>query len=160
MRPLRSWRCTSSRFGCGFALVEAEKAVNALLLAFGQEAWGHVVARLLKELPSEVKEDLVAWASRTARLHPEVVRIGYRGSYARGDWGVGSDLDLVVVVRQAPGPFHRRGLPFDLGARPVPADLLVYTEEEYGRILASDTRMAETLERETEWIWPGRGERG
>lgn len=31
----------------------AEKAVEALHLHLGQEAWGHVVARLLRELPAD-----------------------------------------------------------------------------------------------------------
>jgi HEPN domain-containing protein len=37
----------------------AEKAVKALHLARGQEAWGHVVARLLRELPVDVDDELV-----------------------------------------------------------------------------------------------------
>jgi HEPN domain-containing protein len=37
----------------------AEKAVKALHLARGQEAWGHAVARLLAELPLEVQAELV-----------------------------------------------------------------------------------------------------
>ena len=32
----------------------AEKAVKALHLHLGQEAWGHVVATLLKDLPSSI----------------------------------------------------------------------------------------------------------
>lgn len=31
------------------------KAVKALHLHLGQEAWGHVIARLLKELPEDVE---------------------------------------------------------------------------------------------------------
>jgi len=37
----------------------AEKAVKALHLSLGQEAWGHVVARLLSELPVPVDPELV-----------------------------------------------------------------------------------------------------
>jgi HEPN domain-containing protein len=36
----------------------AEKAVKALHLHKGQEAWGHVVAKLLAELPGDVDETL------------------------------------------------------------------------------------------------------
>lgn len=36
-----------------------EKAVKALHLFMGQEAWGHVVAKLLLELPISVPEPLV-----------------------------------------------------------------------------------------------------
>ena len=39
-------------WACFAAQQAAEKAVKALHLALGQEAWGHVVARLLGELPS------------------------------------------------------------------------------------------------------------
>lgn len=56
------------------------------------------------------------WAQKVAREHPEMVRIGYFGSYARGNWGVGSDLDFV--------PY---------GELPVSADLLVYTRRRIGK---------------------------
>jgi HEPN domain-containing protein len=39
------WACFAAQQG-------AEKAVKALHLRLGQEAWGHVIARLLRELPS------------------------------------------------------------------------------------------------------------
>ena len=38
------------------------------------------------------------WAAKVVRSRTDVLRIGYFGSYARGDWGVGSDLDLVILV--------------------------------------------------------------
>lgn len=41
------WACFASHQA-------AEKAVKALHLYFGQEAWGHVVARLLEELPEAI----------------------------------------------------------------------------------------------------------
>jgi len=41
-------------WACFAAQQAAEKAVKALHLYKGQEAWGHVVARLLSELPTEV----------------------------------------------------------------------------------------------------------
>ncbi len=42
----------SHEWACFAAHQAAEKAVKALHLARGQEAWGHVVARLLTELPA------------------------------------------------------------------------------------------------------------
>ncbi|MBM4118289.1 HEPN domain-containing protein [bacterium] len=39
-------------WACFAAQQAAEKAVKALHLHHGQEAWGHVVARLLRELPA------------------------------------------------------------------------------------------------------------
>lgn len=41
-------------WACFIAQQAAEKAVKALHLSHGQEAWGHVVARLLQELPQSV----------------------------------------------------------------------------------------------------------
>jgi HEPN domain-containing protein len=46
-------------WACFAAQQAAEKAVKALHLHLGQEAWGHLIARLLRELPLEVPQDLV-----------------------------------------------------------------------------------------------------
>lgn len=48
-------------WACFAAQQAAEKAVKALHLHMGQEAWGHVVAMLLRELPEAVyvPEDLI-----------------------------------------------------------------------------------------------------
>ncbi len=91
------------------------------------------------------------WAAQVALSHPEAVRIGYFGSYARGDWGVGSDLDLVAIVAQSDLPFHRRASAWDLSDLPVPAELLVYTEEEWAS-LPERSRFGRDLHEETVWI--------
>ena len=44
-------------WACFAAHQAAEKAVKALHLRRGQEAWGHVVVRLLAELPADVGAD-------------------------------------------------------------------------------------------------------
>jgi HEPN domain-containing protein len=49
-----SRRAGRHEWACFAAQQAAEKAVKALHLSLGQEAWGHVVARLLRELPDEV----------------------------------------------------------------------------------------------------------
>ncbi len=41
-------------WACFAAQQAAEKAVKALHLHLGQESWGHVVARLVRELPKSV----------------------------------------------------------------------------------------------------------
>lgn len=161
-------------WACFAAQQAAEKAVKALHLARGQEAWGHVIARLMQELPlrghpwtiwlrrqgcwiifisppaiptaiprahllsimvlSKVKwpspmpvrlltspvlkwpdaasvvQALGQWVNSQVQARPEIVKIGYFGSYARGDWGVGSDLDLIIIVDQARHPFEMRGV--------------------------------------------------
>jgi predicted nucleotidyltransferase len=80
------------------------------------------------------------------------VRLGYHGSYARNEWGVGSDLDLVAVVTHTDTPFHRRGLEWDLTALPVPTEILVYTEDEWRRLQVEGARFARTLAGQTVWL--------
>jgi HEPN domain-containing protein len=46
-------------WACFAAHQAAEKAIKAVHLARRQEAWGHVVAQLLRELPIEVPPELV-----------------------------------------------------------------------------------------------------
>jgi predicted nucleotidyltransferase len=94
------------------------------------------------------------WADRVARQRRNVERIGYFGSYARGDWGVGSDLDLVIVVTHSALPFERRGADWDITGLPVPADVLVYTRDEWNA-LDRQSRFYRTLASETVWVFPG-----
>lgn len=91
-----------------------------------------------------------AWAGTAAGSRPEVQRIGYFGSYARGDWGVGSDLDIVVIVDQAAAPFHARPLEWDLHSLPVPADILIYTAPEWRSLAGA---FQERLAREVVWVF-------
>ena len=91
------------------------------------------------------------WARRVAAGRGDVCRLGYFGSYARGDWGVGSDLDVIIIVVAARLPFERRGMEWDLTELPVPADVLVYTEEEWNRG-AGGARLHDTVAREGVWV--------
>ncbi|MCX5861886.1 MAG: nucleotidyltransferase domain-containing protein [Desulfomonile sp.] len=100
----------------------------------------------------EVDRAVRAWASVVARRHTNVVRIGYFGSYARGDWGVGSDLDLLAIVEGSEEPFERRSLSWDLRDLPVAADLLVYTVDEWEKLQAEGGRFVRTLEQEAVWL--------
>jgi predicted nucleotidyltransferase len=98
---------------------------------------------------------LEAWAAREACRHPGLLRLGYYGSYARGNWGVGSDVDLIAIVEEAADPFEGRALAWDLLDLPVPADLVVYTREEWERLRREGGRFARTIEREAVWLaWP------
>jgi predicted nucleotidyltransferase len=94
-----------------------------------------------------------AWAERAATKHPEVLRVGYFGSYARGDWGVGSDADIIVVLDHADEAFERRGSAWDTTELPVPAELLVYTEDEWERLGREGGRFFATVMREAVWVY-------
>jgi HEPN domain-containing protein len=80
-------------WACFAAQQAAEKAVKALHLAKGQEAWGHVVARLLTQLPVAVPTDLIEKArvldnyyvpTRYANGHPEGAPFQHYGALQSG----------------------------------------------------------------------------
>lgn len=85
-------------------------------------------------------------------VRADIERLGYFGSYARGDWGVGSDLDLIAIVTDSDQPFAERALAWDLDDLPVPAELLVYTSAEWSRVIASGARFARVIEAEAAWL--------
>jgi len=91
------------------------------------------------------------WATEVAKQCTDILRIGYFGSYARGNWGVGSDLDVVIVVRSSEQPFERRALEWDLTEFPVPVDVLVYTEKEW-RSLVRQGCFGSTVVKEMVWV--------
>jgi HEPN domain-containing protein len=81
-------------WACFAAHQSAEKAVKALHLHLKQEAWGHVVARLLDQLPLEVPEELVEKAkvldgfyiaTRYANGHPEGAPFEHYGTIQSTD---------------------------------------------------------------------------
>jgi len=99
-----------------------------------------------------VDRALREWAHAQAKHHPEILRVGYIGSYARGDWGVGSDLDVLLIVVQSDLPFEQRAAAWHVDTLPVPADLMVYTLDEWLRI-PRDSRFAQAVQREARWVF-------
>jgi len=79
-------------WACFAAHQAAEKAVKALHLRLGQEAWGHVIAQLLRELPTEsppLPKDLIERAmvldnfyisTRCPNAHPDGAPFEHFGS--------------------------------------------------------------------------------
>ncbi len=100
----------------------------------------------------QVDQAVRRWAERLAAAHPEVLQVGYFGSYARGDWGPGSDLDIVVVVRSADQSFERRAARWDATELPVPADVLVYTQDEWRRLAERGSGFYRTVMQEAVWV--------
>ena len=83
-------------WACFAAHQAAEKAVKSLHLSLGQEAWGHVVARLLEELPDSVTstEELVEQGrvldtfyipSQDPNAHPAGVPFEHYGPLQSGE---------------------------------------------------------------------------
>ena len=106
-----------------------------------------------------VKHAVDQWVDKVVKTRKDVLSIGYFGSYARGDWGVGSDLDLIIIVTDSQQPFMRRASEWDATELPVPADVLVYTEEEW-QSLARQGQSHERIRREIVWVYSLPSERG
>jgi HEPN domain-containing protein len=94
------WACFAAQQG-------AEKAVKALHLAHGQEAWGHVIARLLQELPQPAPADLIDKAkvldafyiaTRYANGHPEGPPFEHYGSIQSND-AITYASEIIAYVR-------------------------------------------------------------
>jgi hypothetical protein len=98
----------------------------------------------------EVEEALKAWLAR--HPIPGLLALGYFGSYARGDHGVGSDLDLVLVVEASELPPWQRAAPLPLEELPVPTEALVYTLPEWRSLAERSPRFARVLREETRWL--------
>lgn len=50
------------------------------------------------------------WAQEALRQRVDIRCIGYFGSYAGDNWGVGSDLDLLIIIDHSEKPFEQRPL--------------------------------------------------
>jgi predicted nucleotidyltransferase len=101
-----------------------------------------------------------AWTVEFVRRRGDVLGVAYIGSYARGDWGVGSDLDLVLVIERSQQPFWNRASELDLVELPVPTEAIVYTADEW-RVLADEGgRFFRTVHDEGVWLYRAAGWRG
>lgn len=88
-------------WACFAAQQAAEKAVKALHLKLGQEIWGHVIAKLLVELPSTTPDDLIDKAKVLDNFY--------------------------IPTRSADG--HPSGAPFEHYGRIQSADAVKYAQE-------------------------------
>jgi tRNA nucleotidyltransferase (CCA-adding enzyme) len=79
--------------------------------------------QILAELRQAVREAKAA--------HPEIVTVLLFGSLVQGNWTAESDADLVVVVRKEFPDFLSSRAPYQIFARSIPTDSLVYSEREF-----------------------------
>ena len=95
----------------------------------------------------QVIEQATSWAARQCRRNPDLLAIGMFGSYGRGDAGVGSDLDLVLILQACALPIWERLRRWDTGSLPLACDLLVYSRQEWQTLPTWNSRLAEEIGR-------------
>jgi predicted nucleotidyltransferase len=80
--------------------------------------------------PDGVRRAADVWATRLLDLRPEVEEIVVFGSFARGTFAPGSDLDVLIVLAESELPFRDRIPEYLPGSFPVGMDLLPFTRAE------------------------------
>jgi predicted nucleotidyltransferase len=93
-----------------------------------------------------------AWVESNIKERQDILEIGYFGSYAQGKWGVGSDIDILIILENSDKPFIYRASEWDTGVLPVPTDVLVYTKEEWNR-LCFTSEFHKKLKKDTIWVY-------
>ena len=88
------------------------------------------------------------WAISLRRENRAVELVLCIGSYARNDWGVGSDLDVIVVLSDTNLSRLQRHARYYPQGLPVPADLWVYTTAEWEGLSLRAPHLWQRLQRE------------
>ena len=87
-------------------------------------------ARIISVDRDRVQRELQAAVRNLKTSHPEIEQVLLFGSWARGDYFPGSDLDLLIVLSEAEGrPLDRIPRYFPAGLS-VPVDVFPYTRAE------------------------------
>ncbi len=103
--------------------------------------------------PEQVMRQVEAWAIQQGERVPSLQRVAVFGSYGRGQAGVGSDLDLLLIDGSARGPQHQRLMYWPLERLPLSCDALVLTPVEHQALMAAGSRFAGELQRDVRWLW-------
>jgi len=112
---------------------------------------------------AEVLRAAEAWAEAQRRTSPDLLAVGVFGSYGRGDAGVGSDLDLLLILQECSDPIWERLCRWHTASLPLACDLLVYSLADWRSLPGWNPRLAAALSKETRWLAgepPAAGERG
>lgn len=115
--------------------------------------WSSAVPRFVN------REEIIDLARRTAKQigegYPHVLKVFLIGSFARGDYGARSDLDLLVVLRASDRSIPER-LDELLKYTPAfPTDLLPLTQKEVEARLEADDPFLRRALQEGILLWSG-----
>ena len=101
---------------------------------------------------AEVLEQAERWAALQRSAHPDLMAVGVFGSYGRGTAGVGSDLDLLLILQRCDEPIWERLRRWDTRSLPLACDLIVYSLTEWRSLPQWNPRLAQALRNDTRWL--------
>ena len=105
--------------------------------------------------PAVVLQAVRTWAAAQGIERAGFERLGVYGSYGRGDAGVGSDLDLVLIDCNATGTPSERFRKWPFETLPLSCDALILTPKEWDELMLDPAKaaMAMVLKRDCQWLW-------
>ena len=96
-----------------------------------EKSWDFAEVRFIDR--EEVIRDLRQAAAEAKARYPEIVKVFLFGSFVQGNWTADSDADLIVVVRREFKDFFE-SCRYQIYAKSVPTDSLVYSESEFEKL--------------------------
>jgi Nucleotidyltransferase domain. len=119
--------------------------------------------RIWKADRQRIQSGLARWLKEVIEPAREVREVWLFGSYARGEEWPGSDVDLLLIVREAEGRFEDRALRYIPLRSDLPLEIFVYTEEEARALSGQPGSLVWIAFREGQCLWrreedPGSGE--
>jgi len=88
-----------------------------------------------------------------SKYHPEQIILF--GSWARGDFHSGSDIDLIIIKKTSERFVDRIGKVLELVDSPFVIEPMIYTPEEYQRMLEEDNYFLKSALSEGKVIYGG-----
>jgi predicted nucleotidyltransferase len=96
---------------------------------------------------NKVLNEAKLWAKSMGLGDDNIVKIYCFGSICRGTWGVGSDLDIAIIIKKTTVPFISRASLYNSSAISVPTDILVYTQAEITKLSREKSRFMDEIEK-------------
>src|SRR5712692_10222946 len=96
-----------------------------------EKSWDFAEVRFIDR--EEVIRDLRQAVAEAKARYPEILKVFLFGSFVQGNWTADSDADLIVVVRKEFKDFFE-SCRYQIYAKSVPTDSLVYSESEFEKL--------------------------
>lgn len=107
--------------------------------------------------PETVIAALKKWTQKICSLKPEIEALGYFGSYATNRYGPGSDLDVLIILRESPHQrFFDRIPELYPASFPIGVDIFAYTRTEVERMESDASPWLRHIMHEIIWVFESR----